>query len=269
MIVDKKTGQITSGNTTSSTKQPDPTPVDKTEVVQVATGGIIDAYKAVVEILSNARWEYGKSNSPKIFNRVYLDDGQFERICKTGKNTDVGIAFPACFVHFINIHWLKPSGKTVEGRAELRIRFILNRLNIHDSIETECEGFYVAERIKQEIELHKDEYEALKERCALDYIDQVNSFDNGLQPWWMNFEVWFKTSNIWWERNITYKHIVFPPFANHADQKEENNEHKHSNLDHPATYDEHSKFVYSGIEPDDDDDDSDDDEDEEEEESDE
>lgn len=50
MIVDKKTGQITSGNNTSSTKKPDPIPVDKTEIVQVASGGIIDAYKAIVEI---------------------------------------------------------------------------------------------------------------------------------------------------------------------------------------------------------------------------
>ena len=55
MIVDKKTGQITSGNNTSSTKKPDPIPVDKTEIVQVASGGIIDAYKAIVEILSNIR----------------------------------------------------------------------------------------------------------------------------------------------------------------------------------------------------------------------
>ena len=162
MIVDKKTGQITSGNNTSSTKKPDPIQVDKTEIVQVASGGIIDAYKAIVEILSNIRWRYGDNTSKKIFNRVYLDDGQFNRIVKNGINLEDGIAFPACFVHFINIHWLKPSGKTVEGRAELRIRFILNRLNIHDSVETECEGFYVAERIKQEIELHKDEYEALK-----------------------------------------------------------------------------------------------------------
>ena len=263
MIVDKKTGQITSGNNTSSTKKPDPIPVDKTEIVQVASGGIIDAYKAIVEILSNIRWRYGDNSSEKIFNRVYLDDGQFNRIVKNGINLEDGIAFPACFVHFINIHWLKPSGKTVEGRAELRIRFILNRLNIHDSVDTECEGFYVAERIKQEIELHKDEYEALKERCALDYIDQVNSFDKGLQPWWMNFEVWFKTSNIWWQRNITQRYLVFPPFANHADQEKEHNKDNHNNLDHPATYDEQSKFAYSGIEPPSDDNNTDDSGDEE------
>lgn len=258
MIIDKKTGQVTSGNAASPSVKPKPILPDATEIVQVPSGGIIDAYKAIVEILSNVRWEYGDSTSDKIFNRVYLDDGQFERITKNGINPEDGIAFPACFVHFINIHWLKPSGRATEGRAELRIRYILNRLNIHDSVETETEGFYVGERIKQEIALHKNEYEALKERCTLDYIDQVNSFDNGLQPWWMSFEVWFKESNIWWERNITYRHLVFPPYANHADQKKEFNKDNHNNLDHPATYDEHSKFVYSGIKPPSDDENKDD-----------
>lgn len=249
MIVDKKTGKLPSSSNSNSE-----TEAVETEIVQVPSGGIIDAFAAVKEILSNVRWKYGDSHSPKIFNRVYLDDGQFERICKTGKNPEDGIAFPACFIHFVNIHWLKPSGSATEGRAELRIRYILNRLNIHDSTETESEGFYVGERIKQELVLHKDEYDALKERLCLDYFDQVNSFDKGLQPWWMNYEVYFRESNIWWERNITKVSIVFPPFANHSDQDKELNRFNHTNENHQITYDEASGFVYEGIEPDADDD---------------
>lgn len=242
MIVDKNTGKLPD-------KKDDNQSVGS-EIIQVPSGGIIDAFLAIKEILSNVRWRYGDSHSPKIFNKVYLDDGQFERICKNGKNPEDGIAFPACFIHFVNIHWLKPSGSVKEGRAELRIRYILNRLNIHDSNETETEGFYVGERIKQEIELHKDEYKALQERCTLDYFDQVNSFDKGLQPWWMSFEVWFKEGNIWWQRNTKKVHVVFPPFANHSDQdKPEQNPENHTNLNHVADYDVASKFVFSGVIP--------------------
>lgn len=242
MIVDKNTGKLPGKKSDDSQ--------ETTEVVQVPSGGIIDAFLAVKEILSNVRWVYGDSHSPKIFNKVYLDDGQFERICKNGKNPEDGIAFPACFIHFVNIHWLKPSGMVKEGRAELRIRYILNRLNIHDSNETETEGFYVGERIKQEIELHKDEYKALQERCTLDYFDQVNSFDKGLQPWWMSFDVWFKETNIWVTRNIKKVHIVFPPFVNHSDQdKPEQNPNGHTDSNHKIDYDDVSRFVYSGVIP--------------------
>ena len=66
MIVDKKTGQITSGNNTSSTKKPDPIPVDKTEIVQVASGGIIDAYKAIPYYLNTVKEFH------KIFNNGLL-----------------------------------------------------------------------------------------------------------------------------------------------------------------------------------------------------
>lgn len=252
MIINKKTGQVISGNNPSSSTKPPTEDVepDVVQKIQVPTGGIVDVFKAVVEILSNVRWEYGNSQSPKIFTKVYLDDGQFERIVKHGKNMEDGIAFPACFVHFINIHWLKPSSRKTEGRCTLRIRYILNRLNIHDSIETESEGFIVGERIKQEFALRKDEFPALTKRCALTYYDQVNSFDNGLQPWWMDFEVWFDESNIWYERRLKKVKLVFPPFVNHSDQTDPSqNRFNHTNADHKTTYDEATKFVYSGVIP--------------------
>lgn len=258
MIVDKKTGKLPSKN--NSIGNGDNEEIE--EIVQVPSGGIIDAFVAIKEILSNIRWRYGDKDSPKIFNKVYLDDGQFERICKNGKNPEDGIAFPACFIHFVNIHWLKPSGSVKEGRAELRVRYILNRLNIHDSNDTETEGFYVGERIKQEFELHKDEYDALKERLSLDYFDQVNSFDKGLQPWWMSFEIWFRESNIWWTRNIKKVSIVFPPFANHSDQDEKFNRFGHTDADHKEQYEDASGFVYEGVIPPDTSEDADDEEDE-------
>lgn len=251
MIVDKKTGKVTSANATSVTAKPSVDTDDvKKEVIQVPTGGIVDAFKAIKEILSNVRIRYGDNSSPKIFNRVYHNDGQFERICRKGRNAEDGIAFPACFVHFIDVHWLKPSSKKTEGRATLRIQFILDRLNVHDSTETEVEGYVVAERIKQEIALHKDEYKALQKRCALDYIYKLESFDNGLQAWWMVYEVWFTETNIWYERNIKRVNLVFPPFVNHSDQTDpKQNRFNHTNENHQVPYDTSSKFVYSGIIP--------------------
>lgn len=252
MIVDKNTGKITSGNTSSVTAKPQVDIGEDTikEMVQVPTGGIIDAFKAVKEILSNVRWRYGDKGSPRIFNGVYHDDGQFERICKVGSNPEDAIAFPACFIHFVDIHWLKPSSRKTEGRATLRIRFVMNRLNVHDNTETETEGYYVAERIKQEIALHKDEYPALEKRCHLNYIYKLQSFDKGLQPWWMDYEVWFNENNIWYERNIKKVHLVFPPFVNHSDQTDpKQNPLNHTNANHQRTYDEASDFVHSGVIP--------------------
>ena len=248
MIVDKKSKKTVSNNKKSVTAPVENlTAEEKIVYQQMPSTGIIEVFKAIKEILSEVRWEWGNPKSPLIFNTVQLDDGQFERIVRKGVNLENGIAFPAVFIHFINMRWLKPTSRVREGRAELRVRFIMNRLNVHDNTETESEGFYVAQRIKQDFEEKRQNYDCLSERLSLDYFDQVNSFDDSLQPWWMNWEVWFKETSVWVSRRFIKKHLVFPPFANHADQShpesDEQNPHHHNNLSHTVTYDMASKFT--------------------------
>src|SRR5574344_641 len=164
MIIDKKSGSVISGNSNSTLA---PT-TDNSEVVavpeQMPQNGIIEVCKAIMEILSNVRWEWGNEHSEKIFKTVQWDDGQFERIVKKGRNEEYEIAFPAVFVHFTDTYYLVQQSRIGQGRANLRIRFVLNRLNTHDK-EHQLDGLYVSQRIDQEIQEHKNEYDCLADRC--------------------------------------------------------------------------------------------------------
>lgn len=239
MIIDKKNNQIISGNKSSALTPEKQTieQVDKPE--QVASNGPMDVLKAIKEILRSVTWEYGVPNSPKIFKTVQIDDGQYERIISPTGNKEETLGFPAAFVHFINWHYLVQQSRINEGRSELRIRFILNSLNVHEDGH-DMDVYYVAERIHQTIQENISKYECLQERCQLEYIDPMESFDHGLQPCWMTYEIWFRQRNIWATRNKIYKKFVCPPFTNHADQDpaiEGINPENHNNLDHPKEYD--------------------------------
>jgi len=249
MIVDKKNGQVISGNQ-ASTSAPQTTEPDDAYVVpqQIPDGGIIDVVKAIKAILKNVRWQYGVENSPKIFHTVQWDDGQYERIVRKGSNKEYEIAFPAAFVHFVDTEYLVSQKRIGEGRAKLRIHFILNRLNTHDE-DVELDPLYVAQRIDQEITEHKGEYECLSERCQIVYWDFPLSFDDGLQPGWLTYEIWFREKNIWIDRKKVKRHMVLTPFTNHSDQTEEANENGHTNADHPADFDSASRYVYQIPEP--------------------
>lgn len=246
MIIDKKNNKVVSGNKTSVIA----TPEEKDEQVvsipeQVAANGPMDVLKAMKEILRKVTWEYGVPGSPKIFKTVQIDDGQYERIISPYGNEEETIGFPAAFVHFIEWRYLVQQSRINEGRASLRIRFILNRLNTHEE-DGDLDVYYVAERIHQTIQENIPKYECLQERCQLTYIDPMESFDRGLQPCWMTYEIWFKQRNIWATRNIIYKKFVCPPFTNHADQDpsiEGVNPDNHTNLDHPITYDESTGYI--------------------------
>ena len=243
MIVDKQNGQVISGNQPSVSVAQTTEPTDVYEVPQqVPDGGIIDVVKAIKEILRNVRWEYGVANSEKIFKTVQWDDGQYERIFKKGANMEYEVAFPAAFVHFVDTEYLVSQKRIGEGRAKLRIHFILNRLNVHDE-DVELDPLYVAQRIDQEITEHKGEYDCLSERCQIIYWDFPLSFDDGLQPGWLTYDIWFREKNIWVNRKKTKRHLVFTPFTNHSDQTEEANENNHTNSDHTVSFDELTKYV--------------------------
>lgn len=245
MIVDKQNGQVISGNQ-ASTSAPQTT---ESEVVvevpqQIPSGGIIEVLEAIKSILKEVRWQYGVENSPKIFKTVKNDDGQYERIIRKSGNIEYEVAFPAAFVHFVDTQYLVSQQRIGEGRAKLRIHFVLNTLNTHDD-QVENLPYYVMERIDQEITEHKSEYDCLSERCQLVYWDFPQSFDYGLQPGWLTYEIWFRESNIWINRKKVYRHMVMTPFTNHSDQTEEANENGHTNSEHPIDFESSTTFVES------------------------
>lgn len=247
MIIDKKSNKVLSGNKSSVFALTDKE--SENQVVETPTqiepGGPMDVLKAIKEILRGVTWEYVVEGSPLIFKTVQIDDGQYERIISSKGNQEETMGFPAVFFHFINWHYLVQQARINEGRAVLRIRFILNSLNVHEDGH-DMDVYYVAERIHRTIQEQISQYECLQERCQLQYIDPMESFDHGLQPCWMTYEVWFKQANIWIRRNKAYKKFVCPPFTNHADQDksiEGINPNNHTNLDHPITYDEATEFA--------------------------
>lgn len=246
MIVNKKDKTVISDNKDSVFKKPE-TPEQSVVQVpeQVASNGPIDVLKSIVEILKSVTWQYGVPDSPKIFRTVQIDDGQYERIISPSGNKEETVGFPAAFVHFIEWRYLVQQSRINEGRADLRIRFILNNIETHTN-GREYDVYYVAERVNQTIQELKYNYDCLAERCQLSYVDPMESFDKSLQPCWLTYEVWFRQQNIWYMRNRTMKKLVIPPFTNHADQDpsvEGVNPHEHNNLDHPRTYDEASGYI--------------------------
>lgn len=245
MIVDKQNGQVISGNQASTSAPQTTEPEGVVEVPQqIPSGGIIEVLEAIKSILKEVRWQYGVENSPKIFKTVKNDDGQYERIIRKSGNTEYEVAFPAAFVHFVDTQYLVSQQRIGEGRAKLRIHFVLNTLNTHDD-QVENLPYYVMERIDQEITEHKSEYDCLSERCQLVYWDFPQSFDYGLQPGWLTYEIWFRESNIWINRKKVYRHMVMTPFTNHSDQTEEANENGHTNSKHPIDFESSTTFVES------------------------
>lgn len=245
MLVDKKNNELLSGNKNSAVAKDPDSPQEVIVPEQVASNGPIDVLRSIMKILKNTTWEYGVPNSPKIFRTVQVDDGQYERIISSKGNMEETLGFPAAFVHFIGWNYLVQQSRVNDGRAELRIRFILNNLDVHESGH-DMDVYYVAERINQSIQESAGNYECLQERCRLSYIDPMESFDRSLQPCWMTYEVWFKQRNIWMNRRKIYKKIVCPPFTNHSDQNpdlENANPHNHTDLDHPEKYDDVTKFT--------------------------
>lgn len=248
MIVDKKNKQVISNNTESvvgaenRNNKVEAQPVAKPE--QVEANGPMDVLKSIMEILEQVTWEYGVPNSPKIFKTVQYDTGQYEHIIRKSGNIEETMLFPAAFVHFIDVNWITSAQRFNDGRATLRIRFMLNRLDVHNK-EHEMDVYYVAERIHQTITELRGNYECLTKKCDLTYVDPLESFENGLQPCWLTYDIWFTTVNIWVTRNKVMRKVVFPPFTNHSDQNQsdpDTNIHDHTNFSHPTTYDDATKY---------------------------
>lgn len=199
-----------------------------------------EIYRAVESIIRELRVDPNNPDSPPLFRTIKLNSGQLSRIKNDKYNLEYGLAFPAVFIHLINMRWLVQTSRIGEGRADLRICFVLNRLNNGDD-EYQTEGYDVFQRIHNAIEANKAKFAPLTERCQLTYFDQVENFDDGLQQYWITYEVWFRSYTAYRYRNYVDRYIVIPPFTNHSDQLPGNNQDGHK--DHDETpFEDYASF---------------------------
>lgn len=220
-------------------KKEDNTDITTPELV--AENPFVNMFNAVKRAILTVREDEENTASPPLFKTIMIDNGQFLRLIRDD-NLESEIAFPAIFVHFTNIRYLVQQQRIGEGRATMRVRFILNTLNNQD-IETECDPFIIFQRINVAIQDAKDREPALNERCNLMFFDMPTT-TNMLQAYWIDYEVWFRESSAWKYRNWVKRYLVLPPFTNHSDQKPEHNEDNHENHTNP-THNEVSGFVPS------------------------
>lgn len=194
---------------------------------EVSENPFVNMYEAVRRTLLTLRENPENPLAPPYFKTIRMDNGQFERIIRSD-NMEYETAFPAVFVHFTNVRYLVQQQRLGEGRATMRIRFILNNLNNGDD-GMECEPFRVFQRINVAIQDAKSYEPALNERCNLLYFDMPTT-SNMLQAYWVDYEVWFRESSAWKYRKWVERYVVMPPFTNHSDSpqhdKENHGDHK-------------------------------------------
>lgn len=212
---------------------------DNVTIEEVEANPLEQIYYAVRRVLLSLHVNPDDETSPVLFQTVKVDNGQFERIVRSKGNTEYAIAFPAAFIRFVNVRYLVAQQRIGEGRATMRIRFVLNDLNNSDDY-FETHGFRIFNQINTAIQDAKDKEPALNERCNLTYFDMPESLNNGLQPYWIDYEVWFRTSSAFQYRNWVDRYLVMPPFTNHEDALEHDKE-GHGNHKTP-TIEEVAKF---------------------------
>lgn len=217
MIVDKNKQPV-------EPVQPEVPPVvstPETDEVQeaVETNAMIEAYKAVRKILESIKKDPKDPDSPPLFKTIKLDNGQLTRIKHNEYNKEYGVVFPAVFIHFVNIYYNVGTSMIAEGKGTMRIHYVLNRLNNSDD-EVECEGLEVYKRIVSAIEAQKANFPALVSRFQLEYWDQPLSFDDALQPYWIDYQIWFQDYTAYAFKNYKDVYVTVPPFTQPSDQNE-------------------------------------------------
>lgn len=243
MIVDKNNKPIEQPPVVEETPVA-PTPaLDEMQEV-VATNPMIGAYKAVRKILESIKKDPNDPNSPPLFKTIKLDNGQLTRIKHNERNNEYGVVFPAVFIHFINIYYNVGTSNIAEGKGTMRIHYVLNRLNNSDD-EVECEGLEVYKRIVDAIESQKSSFPALVQRFQLEYWDQPLSFDDALQPFWIDYQIWFQDYTSYAYRNYKDVYVTVPPFTQPSDQNEIANPDNMPNHDTPK-FEEVAHFIEPG-----------------------
>lgn len=200
-----------------------PTPIPAVSVPeQVAQNPFVNMYQAVRRALLTLRAREDDPQSEPFFRTIALDNGQFTRIIRA-RNMEYEVAFPAVFIHFVNVRYLVQQQRIGEGRATMRVRFILNTLNNADPAR-ECDPFVVFQRVNVAIQDAKDREPALNERCNLTFFDMPTT-TNMLQAYWVDYEVWFRESSAWRYRDWVERYLVMPPFTQHSDAPEHDSAH--------------------------------------------
>lgn len=208
---------------------------------EVSENPFVNMYEAVRRALLTLRENPENPLTPPYFKTIRMDNGQFDRIIRSD-NMEYETAFPAVFIHFTNVRYLVQQQRIGEGRATMRIRFILNNLNNGDD-NMECEPFRVFQRINMAIQDAKSYEPALNERCNLLYFDMPTT-TNMLQAYWVDYEVWFRESSAWKYRKWLERYLVMPPFTNHDDAPEHDKD-SHGSHKSPG-YSETSGFTDAG-----------------------
>lgn len=188
---------------------------------EVAENPFVNMYQAVKRAILTIREQSDDPLSKPFFRTVALDNGQFSRIIRD-RNMEYEVAFPAVFIHFVNVRYLVQQQRIGEGRATMRVRFILNTLNNSDPAR-ECDPFMVFQRVNVAIQDAKNREPALNERCNLTFFDMPTT-TNMLQAHWVDYEVWFRESSAWRYRDWVERYLVMPPFTQHSDAPGHDNE---------------------------------------------
>ena len=206
----------------------DDTP-SSSEAIPFPGNPMVDIYRAVEAIIKSIPKDCDNPEGEKYFKTVKWNMGQLGRIKSSTSNEEYGnIAFPAVFIHFINVRGLVATSRIGEFRAECRIQYVLNRLNNGDD-EYQTEGVEVFQLINNAINENKSKFSALTERFQFTYWDQPESFSDALQQYWITYEVWFRDYSSYYYKDYVDAYFVAPPFTNHSDQIPEANPNNHEN----------------------------------------
>lgn len=201
-----------------------------TEAEAVAGNALADLYTAVANIIKSIPSDPDNPNSEPLFKTVKWNMGQLNRVRNSKHNDEYALAFPACFIHFVNVYWNLGFNKVGQAYADMRICYVLNRLNTEDE-EYQTEGVQVFKRIIEAIEDNMSTKLApLTTRFQLSYWDQVESFDHGLQQFWITYEVRCNDYTTYRYRKYIPAYLVAPPFTNFSDMKPENNTEDRENV---------------------------------------
>lgn len=214
MIRDKKRPEKVNGSFKKEIKEPLPKVIVEEEV---PLNPFVEMYMAAKRAIQTIKENPTDPDSEPFFKTIAIDTGQFVRILQSD-NLEIDVAFPAIYIHFINVRYLVQQNRIGQGRATMRIRFILNNLNNQDP-ERECDAFIIFQKLNVAIQDAKSYEPALNERCNLQYFDMPTT-TNMLQAYWVDYEVWFRENSAFKYRDWVERYVVMPPFTNHSDAPE-------------------------------------------------
>lgn len=223
----------------------------QTEEEVLAGNPLSDLYWAVANIIKKIKVDPDNPNSPPLFKTVKWNIGQLNRLRNSKHNEEYALALPACFIHYTNVYWNLGFNKIGQAYADMRICYALNRLNTSDE-EYQTEGVKVAQRIVEALNDNMTvELAPLTTRFQLSYWDQIESFDKGVQQYWLTYEV--RCNDYSTHRYKKYKraYLVAPPFTNFSDMDKDKNVDNKKDVQRPiedaATVSKDASAVDGGL----------------------